>query len=741
MKALELWAGIECTVNRVGGARYSQLARSGHLSRAGDLELIAELGIRTLRYPVLWDQCTPGSPDESQWHWAENRLNTLKALGIEPILGLIHHGSGPAGTTLIDDSFAPGLAAHAAHAAALFPWVEQYTPVNEPLTTARFSGLYGHWYPHARDDRVFARALINQCRATVLSMRAVRRVNSDAKLVQTEDLGTTYGTAQMHQQVEFDNHRRWLTWDLLCGKVTMRHPLWRFLLGTGIKAAELDWFAENPCPPQMIGVNHYVTSDRFLDERLSQYPEHLHGTNGHQRYADVDAVRVLSGRYRGWEVLEQAAHRYALPIAVTEVHLGCSREEQLRWLEDAWCACQEARLRGYDIRALTAWAAFGSFGWDSLLTRPDGQYEAGVFDVRAPRPRPTAIAHRLRELSHGADHPGHPVLASEGWWQTDRKLSFATALREAPPANLIGSKRRAYADTPPLLIFGTGTLGHAFARECERRGLLYRLLARSDVDVCDGPRLVTVLDELRPWALINATGYVRVDDAECEVAQCFQDNCEGTRALADLSGRRGLPLLTFSTDLVFDGTKSSPYVESDPVNPLNAYGRSKAAGETAALILNSRTLCVRTAAFFGYWAASDYLARALALLDLGELVRVPRDVVVSPTYVPELVGAAMDLFIDNTCGIWHLANAGAISWADCVRRTAMLAGVAVTTLETPSIADLGRAAVIPRNSALRSERGWIMRPLDDALEQCAEIAKTSFLPQRRAARHPSSLVA
>ena len=75
-----------------------------------------------------------------------------------------------------------------------YPWVEDYTPVNEPLTTARFSGLYGHWYPHGRDDRTFARALLNQCRAVVLAMRAIRAVNPAARLVQTEDLGRTYST-------------------------------------------------------------------------------------------------------------------------------------------------------------------------------------------------------------------------------------------------------------------------------------------------------------------------------------------------------------------------------------------------------------------------------------------------------------------------------------------------------------------------------------------------------------------
>src|SRR5947209_17075154 len=141
----------------------------------------------------------------------------MQALGIEPIVGLVHHGSGPFGTSLLDDGFANGLATFAREVAERYPWVTRYTPVNEPLTTARFSALYGHWYPHARDDRLFARAAVNQLRATQLAMRAIREINSDAILVQTEDLGKTYSTPALRYQAKFENERRWLTFDALSG--------------------------------------------------------------------------------------------------------------------------------------------------------------------------------------------------------------------------------------------------------------------------------------------------------------------------------------------------------------------------------------------------------------------------------------------------------------------------------------------------------------------------------------------
>ena len=90
-------------------------------------------------------------PTNGDWGFADERLDRLQNLGIAPIVGLVHHGSGPRYTNLLDDGFAPGLAAHALAVAQRYPWLEAYTPVNEPLTTARFSALYGHWYPHATD--------------------------------------------------------------------------------------------------------------------------------------------------------------------------------------------------------------------------------------------------------------------------------------------------------------------------------------------------------------------------------------------------------------------------------------------------------------------------------------------------------------------------------------------------------------------------------------------------------------
>lgn len=154
--------------------------------------------------------------------------------------------------------------------AARYPWVEDYTPVNEPLTTARFSGLYGHWYPHASDGRSFTRAFLAQCRGVVLAMREVRALNPRARLIQTDDLGKAFSTPTLAYRADFENERRWLTWDLLCGRVDKAHPMWSYLLWEGADEKNLAWFLDHPCPPGVIGINHYLTSERHLDENTDR---------------------------------------------------------------------------------------------------------------------------------------------------------------------------------------------------------------------------------------------------------------------------------------------------------------------------------------------------------------------------------------------------------------------------------------------------------------------------------------
>jgi dTDP-4-dehydrorhamnose reductase len=726
-KNLELWGGLEGTVNRVQDQYFSQMERNGHSFRREDLERFASLGIRAIRYPVLWERTAPDGLENADWSWPDERLPGLQALGIAPIVGLVHHGSGPRHTSLIDPGFAEQLAEFAGAVAQRYPWVEYYTPVNEPLTTARFSGLYGVWYPHGRDERTFIQALLNQCRGVVLSMRAIRAINPQAKLVQTDDLGKTYSTPEMTDLASFYNERRWLAWDLLCGKIGPDHALWDYLLGTGIDAEEFLWFRANPCPPDIIGVNYYITSERWLDHRIDRYPERYVGTYRDYRHADIEASRALATPTPGIApLLEEVWERYGLPLAVTEAHIDANREDQLRWLLEIWRAAQEVRQKGVDMRAVTVWALLGSYDWNCLVTECKGYYEPGPFDVRSPEPRPTAVAGLMRELSAGRPL-SHPVLQGQGWWRRPGRFFCPPVATSAAVASLtIELQHGKNQHVQPILITGaTGTLGGAFARICETRNLAYRLVSRQEMDIADPSSVERAIEQYQPWAIINAGGYVRVDDAEKETERCLRDNTHGAAVLAVACIRHKLQLLSYSSDLVFDGGKGAPYVESDPVAPLNVYGKSKVDAERRVLTACPDALVIRTSAFFGPWDRHNFVTQALRAMQEGRPFVAADDMTVSPTYVPDLVHASLDLLIDKESGIWHLTNTEPVTWHDLARRACEMANVDAGRLEARSCAKLGYAASRPTYSALGSERAILLPTLDDALSRYLRLRQVA----------------
>lgn len=726
-RAVELWGGVECTVNRVGSISFDQLVKSGHDRRLDDLDRIAELGIRTLRYPLLWERIAPGALEIAEWSWADERMQRMTSLGLRPVVGLVHHGSGPQHLDITHPDFASGLAAYARAVASRYPQIEAYTPVNEPLTTARFSCLYGLWYPHQRDAFVFIRALLNQCRAIVLAMRAVREVNSAAILVQTEDLGHVYSTRKLRYQGSFENERRWLTWDLLSGGVTGLHPLWDYLIWLGVQKRELEWFAENPCPPDIVGINHYVTSDRYLDHHRDDYPECFHGSNERDSYADVPAVRALPGKITSLAgALREAWRRYRAPLGITECHLGCTREEQLRWLYEAWRTASEARDDGIDVRCLTAWALFGSFDWANLLTRSEGYYEVGAFDVRGSRPRPTALAGMIRSLAAG--RAPHRVSRAPGWWRRSHRLIHGPWLHRVSESN--GDGESGVNKGSSILITGAaGTLGTALAHSCRQRGISALAMTRSEVDIADEFQVASVLQRYKPWAVINAAGYVRVDDAERDPALCRRENAQGPFTLARACRSVNAALVTFSSDLVFDGRKRGAYCESDAPSPLNVYGRTKAEAEMRVLDAMP-ALVIRTSSFFGPIDSYNFITHTLRRLDTEEFVDVTDIGTISPTYVPDLVDACLDLLVDGETGIWHLSNQGSVTWLELARLVAMRAGLDPSRVRNKVAIDSQYLAQRPLFSALTSERGLIMPTLDRALTRyMAEV-----MPPRQSER-------
>jgi dTDP-4-dehydrorhamnose reductase len=272
--------------------------------------------------------------------------------------------------------------------------------------------------------------------------------------------------------------------------------------------------------------------------------------------------------------------------------------------------------------------------------------------------------------------------------------------------------------TPPLLITGrNGTLGRAFQTLCQLRGLEAICLSRAELDITDSESITRALGRYQPWAVVNTAGYVRVDAAETDAARCYRENATGPALLARACAAHGIPFLTFSSDLVFDGGQARPYLESDPAHPLNVYGHSKLLAEQAVLARHPKALVVRTSAFFSAWDAHNFVHHALTAARAGLPFAAVDNVAITPTYVPDLVNTSLDLLLDEECGIWHLTNQGTYTWAELARLAVGTAGLDAGCVVPRPVAAFGWAAARPPHSALSSQQGLLLPTVESGLHR------------------------
>jgi len=226
---------------------------------------------------------------------------------------------------------------------------------------------------------------------------------------------------------------------------------------------------------------------------------------------------------------------------------------------------------------------------------------------------------------------------------------------------------------------------------------------------------------VRPWAVINCAGWVRVDDAEVGAAGCLAANFTGNMALAGACACRDIHYTCFSSDLVFDGQIDRAYVEGDEPAPLNVYGLSKARADAALQAAAGRALIIRTASFFSPYDHQNFAVHVVDALRKGRSFRAVADCVTSPTYVPDLVRATLDLVIDDETGLWHLANLGALTWAQFAVALSDALDLQASRIDAQPLSAMGWAADRPRHAPLTSERGLIMPSLASAIESFARI--------------------
>jgi dTDP-4-dehydrorhamnose reductase len=257
-------------------------------------------------------------------------------------------------------------------------------------------------------------------------------------------------------------------------------------------------------------------------------------------------------------------------------------------------------------------------------------------------------------------------------------------------------------------------------------------LPRAALDVTDRDAVAVALAAHRPDVVVNCAAYTRVDDAEREVEAAMRLNGEAPGRLAAACAARGVALVHLSTDYVFDGRKRTPYVETDPVAPLSAYGRSKLAGERAVAeafgggqaaceVVSGRWLVVRSQWLYGR-VGPAFVKTILGRAAEGAPLRVVNDQWGAPTWGRDLAEAILALIEAEAGGIVHVANAGEATWFDVARAALEARGLAGrVALDPVPTAAVPRPAARPAYGVLdcgryRALTGRTMRPWRAALE-------------------------
>lgn len=225
-----------------------------------------------------------------------------------------------------------------------------------------------------------------------------------------------------------------------------------------------------------------------------------------------------------------------------------------------------------------------------------------------------------------------------------------------------------------LLLGKNGQLGSELDRRAKELGFAIDSFGREELDITDYDRLYEPIEQREPDIVVNAAAYHVVPECERYPDKAFEVNAIALRNLVEICDRKGITLVHYSTDYVFDGLKGKPYAESDIPSPLQVYGISKLAGEFVTLNYSQRSLVIRTCGVYAGKSGSRAKKGnfVLTILKQGREkseVEVSSEQIVSPTYAVDLAEATLQLLQAREAqGLYHLVNAGYCSWAEFAQK-------------------------------------------------------------------------
>ncbi|TYB71321.1 family 1 glycosylhydrolase [Nonomuraea sp. PA05] len=318
-----------------------------------DLALAAEAGATQIRWGVPWHRVQP-EPGRWDWSWLDRVVARFGELGLTPIVDLMHYGT----PLWLDGQFAAPdyplrVAEYGAAVAERYrDRLSIFTPMNEPLLTARFCGLSGYWPPYLTGDDGFVRLLNALAAGIVRTQHAIAEVSPEASFVHVE-VSARYESDTESEELEWLRHSAYAVEDLVTGRVDAAHPLAGYLAAHGMTDDDLAFFLSRPAVPDVMGVNYYPqhSTERYLP-----------GMSRHGRpFEPRPPVNGWTGGLA--EVLTGFAERYGRPVHLTETAWTGTLAERAAWLDASVACVRELRAGGLDLVGYTWWPVFDMVEW------------------------------------------------------------------------------------------------------------------------------------------------------------------------------------------------------------------------------------------------------------------------------------------------------------------------------------------------------------------------------------------
>jgi len=254
---------------------------------------------------------------------------------------------------------------------------------------------------------------------------------------------------------------------------------------------------------------------------------------------------------------------------------------------------------------------------------------------------------------------------------------------------------------------------------------------RNAMDLSNPNELLSIVELFAPDAIINTAAYTAVDKAESENELAHTINAEAVASLARIAKQKNIPFITFSTDYVFNGNATSPYLPDTKLEPVNFYGKTKADGEQMAIAINENTIIIRTSWVFSSHG-NNFVKTMMRLMKERDNLNIVGDQKGRPTYAKDLANATIQILIalnegKNIRGIYHYANAGETTWFGFAEKIKALAGLecnlkAITSDQFPTPAKRPNYSVLDTQK-IEKDLGIEIPSWETALSQCISLLK------------------